>query len=688
MPPPLAGRGARSGAGQGQGACGGGRRAAAVQDDRAHRGRARLGVHPDLRPHRDLAALDDQPEARGVGRARGGERARRLSRAGVPAVGVRMAVDGEGEILARSNHVFEGYWNQPEETAKALQDGWFHTGDGGHEDGAYVVIADRKKDVIITGGENVSSIDVEDCLFQHPAVAEAAVIGVPDEKWGETVKALVVLRPGFHGDRARSDRFLPRPPRPLQVPDVDRDPRCADSHRHGQAPEVQATRAVLEWARAACQLASRFRWARGPTRPGELAAIFRGRTRAEMSIETFTIEERRALAPYFTNLDGPVFALVNLPEIVKGALFARYSRSAKSLRRLFLDEFLDQVRRAARRAPSDRHDARRAALRARVQRVRRRLRRAARRRAPGLRGRVEHPDQGARVGPADGLPRAVDALRARTPTGRAAAGSTTCRRELDGHPLRARYVETLDRAFETYARWIEPMREYWSRRFPKPAERQRRGLPRRPSAPRRSTRCAACCPRPRARTSGSSAPAQAYEALLLRMRAHPLARGAAVRGPDARRAPEGHPGVSDAVDRPGARRRWSRYLAETREETARVAQRLLDGDRAGAAARGDAHRLRPGRRGQGRGRRAVRRVGPAGRPAARPSRASSAPEERRQVLAPTSGRATTGATSRDARSSARATASTCSPTTARSAISSATGCSRSSGSRSRRATAT
>ena len=125
-----------------------------------------------------------------------GDRARRLSRAGVPAVGVRMAVDQAGEILARSNHVFEGYWNQPEETAGAIVDGWFHTGDGGHEDGAYVVIADRKKDVIITGGENVSSIEVEDCLFQHPAVLETAVIGVPDEKWGETIKALVVLRPG------------------------------------------------------------------------------------------------------------------------------------------------------------------------------------------------------------------------------------------------------------------------------------------------------------------------------------------------------------------------------------------------------------------------------------------------------------------------------------------------------------
>jgi len=124
------------------------------------------------------------------------ERARRLSRAGVPAVGVRMAVSEEGEVLARSNHVFEGYWRQPDESAKALAGGWFHTGDGGYEDGAYTVITDRKKDVIITGGENVSSIEVEDVLYQHEAVAEVAVIGVPDEKWGEKVLALVVLRPG------------------------------------------------------------------------------------------------------------------------------------------------------------------------------------------------------------------------------------------------------------------------------------------------------------------------------------------------------------------------------------------------------------------------------------------------------------------------------------------------------------
>jgi len=124
------------------------------------------------------------------------ERASHLSRAGVPAVGVRMDVDAEGEVLARSNNVFEGYWEQPDQTAKAIVDGWFHTGDGGYLDGPYVVIADRKKDVIISGGENVSSIEVEDCLYQHAAVAECAVIGVPDEKWGETVKALIVLRDG------------------------------------------------------------------------------------------------------------------------------------------------------------------------------------------------------------------------------------------------------------------------------------------------------------------------------------------------------------------------------------------------------------------------------------------------------------------------------------------------------------
>ena len=121
------------------------------------------------------------------------ERARKLSRQGVPALGVDMDLGGDGEFLARTNHVLEGYWEQPDATSEAIVDGWFRTGDGGYvDDEGYYAITDRKKDVIISGGENVSSIEVEDALFSHPAVAEVAVIGVPDPKWGETVKALVV----------------------------------------------------------------------------------------------------------------------------------------------------------------------------------------------------------------------------------------------------------------------------------------------------------------------------------------------------------------------------------------------------------------------------------------------------------------------------------------------------------------
>jgi fatty-acyl-CoA synthase len=125
------------------------------------------------------------------------DRAHRLVRAGAPALGVRLSTAEDGEVLARSNVVLEGYWEQPDASAQALADGWFHTGDGGViGDDGYLTIADRKKDVIITGGENVSSIEVEDVIFSHPAVAEVAVIGVPSEKWGETIKALVVLTEG------------------------------------------------------------------------------------------------------------------------------------------------------------------------------------------------------------------------------------------------------------------------------------------------------------------------------------------------------------------------------------------------------------------------------------------------------------------------------------------------------------
>ncbi len=101
-----------------------------------------------------------------------------------------------GEIIARGDHISLGYWKMPEETADVFKDGWLHTGDLGYRDeDAYVFIVGRKKDIIISGGENISSLEVEETITQHPAVAEAAVIGVPDELWGEAVKAVVALKP-------------------------------------------------------------------------------------------------------------------------------------------------------------------------------------------------------------------------------------------------------------------------------------------------------------------------------------------------------------------------------------------------------------------------------------------------------------------------------------------------------------
>jgi fatty-acyl-CoA synthase len=102
-----------------------------------------------------------------------------------------------GEIAVRGNVVMEGYYNDPEATRKAMGDGWFRTGDGAvvHPDG-YVEIRDRMKDVIISGGENISSVEVEAMLLRHPAVQEVGVVGLPDERWGEAPHAFVVLKAG------------------------------------------------------------------------------------------------------------------------------------------------------------------------------------------------------------------------------------------------------------------------------------------------------------------------------------------------------------------------------------------------------------------------------------------------------------------------------------------------------------
>jgi fatty-acyl-CoA synthase len=113
--------------------------------------------------------------------------------------GREVPADGQtvGEIVVRGNVVMEGYYNDPEATTRAMGDGWFHTGDAAvvHADG-YAEIRDRLKDVIISGGENISSVEVEGTLLRHPAVQEVAIVGLPDEKWGETPHAFVVLRDG------------------------------------------------------------------------------------------------------------------------------------------------------------------------------------------------------------------------------------------------------------------------------------------------------------------------------------------------------------------------------------------------------------------------------------------------------------------------------------------------------------
>ncbi|ARP83670.1 hypothetical protein CAL12_24565 [Bordetella genomosp. 8] len=141
------------------------------------------------------------------------EQSARMASAGQPILGVDIRIVGEdgavlpdgqvGEIQMRSAALMQGYWRKPLETAAALADGWMKTGDLGHFDAeGYLFIVDRKKDMIISGGENIYSREVEEALLLHPAVREAAVIGVPDDKWGESVKALVVLQPGARTDEA------------------------------------------------------------------------------------------------------------------------------------------------------------------------------------------------------------------------------------------------------------------------------------------------------------------------------------------------------------------------------------------------------------------------------------------------------------------------------------------------------
>src|SRR5229473_6393656 len=238
--------------------------------------------------------------------------------------------------------------------------------------------------------------------------------------------------------------------------------------------------------------------------------------------DTFTTDEAQALQPYFTNTDRPVFALINLPETVKGALFARYSRSAKSLRRLFLDEFRGDIPAVGHSAPIG----------------------AGTDRADRLYARVlnEYGDDSvAQLGGAHLACEGVSNIVTKVlEWGRLMAYLEQSTRyvpytdrpdgrwkyhipaELEGHPLRRHYVETLDRAFETYARWIDPMLAHWGARLARPAGDS-------DAAWRATIRAKALdsvrglLPAATRSSVGIFGTGQAYEALLLRMRTHPLA---------------------------------------------------------------------------------------------------------------------------------------------------------------------
>jgi acyl-CoA synthetase (AMP-forming)/AMP-acid ligase II len=185
-----------------------------------------------------------------------------LLSAGRPVVGTEMLVVDEhdrplpngtiGEIIARGPQLMRGYWSRPEESAVALRGGWMHTGDAGMlDEEGYVYVQDRVKDMLVSGGENIYPRVVEEVLFQHPAIADAAVIGVPDPQWGETVKAIVVLRPGAIAtgeeiidfcrgklggfERPRSVDFveaLPRNPTGKVLKRVLREPYWVGHQRH------------------------------------------------------------------------------------------------------------------------------------------------------------------------------------------------------------------------------------------------------------------------------------------------------------------------------------------------------------------------------------------------------------------------------------------------------------------------
>jgi thymidylate synthase ThyX len=289
--------------------------------------------------------------------------------------------------------------------------------------------------------------------------------------------------------------------------------------------------------------------------------------------EEFTVEERARLAPYFTSLDGPVFALVNLPEVVKGALFARYSRSPKSLRRLFLDEFAGAD--AVVPAGSGVGVARAESLYERVF--------------------VEYGDDSvaqlggvhlACEGASNVMTKLLEWGRLMAyleqstryiPYTDRAGGRWRYRvpEELAAMPgLEERYVGTLDLAFETYARWLGPMQEHFARRHPRQPD-DPEGVYRNTIRAKALDALRGLLPAATLANVGVYGTGQAYEALLLRLRANPLAEAQEYFDLMLTELRKVIPAFLRRVDLPGRGGAWSRYLRETREATRAVAERLL-----------------------------------------------------------------------------------------------------------------
>jgi acyl-CoA synthetase (AMP-forming)/AMP-acid ligase II len=152
---------------------------------------------------------------------------------GVAQPRVEVRLDASGEVCMRSPFLMDGYFDDPEATAEALRDGWYHTGDlGALDEEGYLSIVGRARDVIRSGGETVAPVEVEAVLAAHPAVAEVAVVGVPDPQWGEVVTAVVVVRPGAAAPdagalRAFCEGRLSAPKQPRRIAVVDALPRTA-----------------------------------------------------------------------------------------------------------------------------------------------------------------------------------------------------------------------------------------------------------------------------------------------------------------------------------------------------------------------------------------------------------------------------------------------------------------------------